>query len=191
MVVYTFQNPNILAQIIKEQKIRCDSTYWNEDMRKYYEWMYKQYKQRIGSQEKSLIWCWEQMPDFYFEPDEDDEWTEKDELYRYRLLLMLDIPLERILWSDYDTWHIPLNNGQILNEAEQQEEEKGKRFDETHGWEYVFDFQWLIENGWSGEIIKQGVFDIADISTIKEIKYYDAKYKKFIAENLFKLKNKY
>ncbi|MFR0778764.1 MAG: hypothetical protein ACLSH8_04070 [Zhenhengia sp.] len=48
-------------------------------------------------------------------------------------------------------------------------------FGEQYGWERVFDFEWLIKNEWNDEIIKQGVFDVADVSPIKEIKYYNAK----------------
>lgn len=191
MIVYTFQNPAILEQIIKEQKLRCAPKYWDEDMKKYYEWMYDQYKQRIGSKEKSLIWYWEKIPEFYFEQDEDDEWIEeRDEPYRYRVLLVLDIPQERILWSDYEGWHAPLNDIKILSEEEELQAENGKIFDETHGWEYVFDFKWLIDNEWSGEIIKQGVFDVIHISAIREIRYYDAKMKKIITEEEYKVYKK-
>ena len=188
MIVYTFQHPIVLGQIIKEEKLRCAPKYWDEDMVKYYEWMYDQYKQRIGSYEKSLVWVWEKIPDFYFEQDEDEEWiVERDEPYRYRVLLVLDIPQERILWSDYDAWHVPLNDGQILTKVEELEEAQGKKFDETHGWEYVFDLEWLMENEWSGEITKQGVFDVVDISAIQEIRYYDCKKKQFMDASVIRI----
>lgn len=185
MSVYWFQNTNILSQIIQEQKVRCDSKYWDEDMRKYYEWMYSQYKQRIGSQEKSLVWCWDEIPEFYFEVDEDDEWNEEYEQRRYRVLLILDVLEERVLWSDYEGWHAPLNDIKILTKEEEREAENGKIFNDTHGWEHVFDFEWFIKNEWSGEIIKQGVFDVVDILDIKEIGYYNAKCKELITEKEF------
>lgn len=144
--------------------------------------MYDQYKQKIESEEKSLVWCWKQVPDFYFERDEeDDKWNEENERYRYRLLLTLDIAEERILWSDYDSWHSPLNDGNILSESEQLEEEQGKVFDETYGWERVFDFDWLIQNEYCFEPIVQGVFDTVKITAIKNIQLYDCKTRKLLS----------
>lgn len=37
MVVYTFQHPAVLEQIIIEEKLRCAPKYWDEDMVKYYD----------------------------------------------------------------------------------------------------------------------------------------------------------
>lgn len=178
MIVYTFQNPNILEAHSSE--IICSPKYWDKDMVTYYEWMYGEYQKRIGSQTKSLIWVWEHIPEWYFEYDEEEEtdWH-NNQADRYRLLITLEIPEERILWSDYDAWHCPLNDGSVLNELEIEEEEQGKVFDTMYGWERVFDFEWLEHNGW-GIGIKQGVVDSAHRAVIKEVKYYDARYKKFI-----------
>lgn len=182
MVVYTFQNPKILELQAKE--LSCSPEYWEEDMATHYEWMYEQYQKRVGSQIKSLIWVWENIPNFYFEYDEeDDKYWQTGQLQqdRVRVLLTLDVPEERVLWSDYQSWHCPLNNFGILSNEEFEEEEKGKVFDMMYGWERVFDFEWLNKNGWD-DVLKQGVVDKFDISDIKDVQYYDVKYKKIIDE---------
>lgn len=188
MIVYTFQSFSILEPHIKE--LSCSPKYWDKDMVAYYEWMYQQYQKRIGSQIKSLIWVWEDVPEWYFEYDEeDDKYWETGQLQqdRFRVLLTLDVPEERILWSDYESWHCPLNDGALLSDEEFEEEEQGKIFDAIYGWERIFNFKWLKENGW-GDVLKQGVIDKIDISAIKEVRYYDAKYKKIIEkEELVKL----
>lgn len=183
MIVYTFQHPKILGLNTKE--LSCSPEYWDEEMVTYYNWMYEQYKKRIGSKTKSLIWVWEDIPEWYFEYNEEaaDYWeTEQSKKHRFRVLLTLDIPEEHILYSDYDAWHCPLNDGAVLSEIEYEEGEQGKVFDKTYGWKRIFDFEWLKVNGWGDVVIKQGVVDRIDIVAIKEVRYYDAKYKKIIDE---------
>lgn len=147
MRVYTFQSPNILQLQTKEMS--CSQEYWDKDMRIYYDWMYQQYQERIGSNKKSLIWCWDTIPEFYFEYDEsEDTYCDNNKEHRYRVLLTLDLPEKRILWSDYNAWHCPLNDVTLLSELELDEEEQGRIFDKMYGWERIFDFEWLNKNGW-------------------------------------------
>lgn len=182
MIVYTFQHANSLEG--NKKQMICSSEYWDEDMKEYYEWMYQQYEERIGSAIKSLIWVWGIIPESYFDYEEEDDngyWeTERGQYDRFRILVTVDILEDRILWSDFDAWHCPLNNGAILSELEVHEEERGKVFPKRYGWERVFDFEWLEANGWGGDIIKQGVIDKIRLEDIKEVRLYDAKYKKFI-----------
>jgi len=181
MIVYTFQYPDFLQLPTKE--IMSTPKYWDKNMITYYDWMYEQYQKRIGSYVKSLIWVWDTIPESYFEYDETDDtyWeTEQSRPYRYRMLLTLDVPDERILWSDFEAWHCPLNNGALLSEIELEEEVQGKIFDKMYGWERIFNFEWLKVNRGGNMALKQGVVDRVNLASIKGIKYYDAKYKKII-----------
>ena len=100
-------------------------------------------------------------------------WTHKPDFRQYRywnyskpgipiVLLECLVPEERVLLSDYESWHIPLNNGYLaLDEAEwdawyarcdaghitSEQAEQEKR----ESWQRVFDFELLKENpDWNG-----------------------------------------
>lgn len=58
-------------------------------------------------------------------------------------LIAADVPAQRILASDYDLWHIPLNGGRITKSAAEDADLDAAGAAATWGWEKVFDIGFL------------------------------------------------
>ena len=125
MRVYTFQKPDVLA--ILQQGLPYYARWSFADVEPMwqpaYRWMHQQYMHRIGiplAEDQALIWVWKKKP-----PKRD---------YRYyagNILFTLEVEPDRILFSDFERWHIPLNPFDLLS---------GRRTaEQVHkSWENVF-----------------------------------------------------
>jgi len=116
--------------------------------------MLEQYRKRIRqTSESALIWVWENIPESY--RDGAIDW-DIEKGYKENYLFVFEHTERDVLWSCFDAWHVPLNEGKLISTEEEPYEEV---LSEIYGWERVFDFDWLIKHEYSYGLTKQGVID--------------------------------
>jgi hypothetical protein len=129
---------------------------WNTFLEPYH-WMMKQMEKRIPNYEGEYpIWVWTERQDLrragYFEPG------------TRGVQLELNIPDEKVLLSDFNAWHIVLNNDSLLVNDEEN-------ISKEESWERIFEFDFLVNQLEWGDIDSQGVtgkVSLRDIKLIKE-----------------------
>lgn len=120
-----------------------------------YKWMREQMSSRLLNYKgEPLIWLWTEKPQWY------RNWS--DIPRKKFVLLTLELNEGEVVFSDFDAWHI------ILNDLE---------FDDGERWERVFDLEWLKKN-FLEEHEKQtlqATTGIIDISKVIDVKYFTNK----------------
>ncbi|QKE76072.1 DUF3841 domain-containing protein (plasmid) [Arthrobacter citreus] len=155
MKMYTFQKPAWWGACRQRGSYVADPSFIPyESMRTQYIWMLESYKKRIRDTSASaLIWVWEEIPEGY--RDGAMDW-DIEEGNKENYLFVFEHSEIDVLWSCFDAWHVPLNEGRLTTAEEESHEDI---LPEQYGWERVFDFEWLIEHEYSFGATKQGVID--------------------------------
>ena len=112
MRIHTIQSSHAWQAFQQRGFLRCDAkSVWGEH-KAAYDWMRSQMAKRIpGYGGGYPIWAW-------YQPREDlrswrHQWKEPS------VLLIVEVPEERVLLSDFDAWHMVLNTGYLpLTEEE-------------------------------------------------------------------------
>ncbi|PET71562.1 hypothetical protein CN514_06670 [Bacillus sp. AFS001701] len=155
MKLYTFQRPAWWTACRQNGYYVADTSFiFDESMKAPYNWMLEQYKKRIHQTSASaLIWVWKEIPEGY--RDGATDW-DIEEGYKENYLFVFEHSEKDVLWSCYNAWHVPLNDGRLTSADEETYEDT---LPKRYGWERVFDFNWLIKHEYSDGATKQGVID--------------------------------
>lgn len=168
MKVYTVQRLETYYRMREQGYLIGDEKFVWEDFKKPYQWMMKQMEKKIeGYNGKDYpIWVWKRKVNR----------NEHALLSKgiKGVILTLEIPEDKILWSDFDHWHFVLNNGPI---TESEDEES---YPTEDSWEKIFDFNLLrsLDNDWNGKFNEdwiQGVTPKITMSMVKKVTRFIAK----------------
>jgi hypothetical protein len=130
--VYTYQGEEAYQEYLRNGYLAGNSEHLEKDCEwlDAYDWMKGQMARRIPAYSGDYpVWAWAKRPSAKRKTYK----TMADSKYRFTAI----VPVERVLPSDYDLWHSPLNGFAVTKtEAE---------FDSFHGdpkpsWESIFDF---------------------------------------------------
>lgn len=165
LIVYTVQ-PEFLYKKMREQGFLEG----NKDFIMFpeaYDWMVNQLNKHLIHCEKYPIWLWKRKPNR----------NEKDLTPRGQrwVILKLDIPEDKILWSSFDEWHVVLNNSPIVYDETEWEYFKKKGFpkDEVEKtWSRLFDPEWLKNrpSDWNGDYNEHWLQGVTPRITMDQIK---------------------
>lgn len=141
MILWTIQHKEAYDKLLKNGAIRGTPMYIvDESFKEAYEWMVVQMRNRIGNPPEGVtypVWAWYQWEGNRKRPDmrvHGRGWSAKGTPI---VLLTLDVPDSCVLLSDFDYWHVVLNNGEIIfpyNEFAHYSKEERQR-----SWENIFD----------------------------------------------------
>jgi len=141
MILWTIQHKKVYEKLLENGVVRGTPMYIAlEDFKEAYEWMAVQMRKRIGNPPEDAVypmWAWYQWEGKRKRPDmrvHGRGWSEKGTPI---VLLTLDVPDRCVLLSDFDYWHVVLNNGEIIfpyNEFKYYSKEEGEK-----SWENIFD----------------------------------------------------
>lgn len=134
-----------------------------------YEWMIGQMKKRIAhcAMENYPIWLWQRQPN-----RNEKALARKGERW---VILKLDIPEDRILWSSFDEWHVILNNSPITYDENEWDDFKKRGFPQKEviqTWERLFDHQWLAKRplDWAGDYEKHWLQGVTPQITMEQVR---------------------
>ncbi|ATF14877.1 DUF3841 domain-containing protein [Brevibacillus sp. HB1.4B] len=139
---------------------------------KEYEWMIHQMKKRVAKYRGEYpIWLWVDKPDLrrtgYFESG----------VQFVRIKVELDE--QDVLLSDYDEWHMVLNNDFLANsEQEYEEYHQGKgTISKEESWERIFAWNRKRDSSWDAYEDRelQGTTGKIDIANVKSVEYFLAR----------------
>ena len=114
MRLWTFQSLEVYQILTKDKQYTCDffkSELYREfkQFAKAYRWMKEQMKDRnMNPDNVCPVWCWYKWNGRHQRPDlrySDFKYRNTDEY-----LLTLEVPDELVLLSDFDEWHMILND---------------------------------------------------------------------------------
>lgn len=167
MIIWSIQNEAAWNSLQKEGRLIAKAHHQADGWPEAYSWMTDQLVKRVGpapSKNAVPLWGWHQWQNA--EKNKPDlrsvrhHWQPSGNY----LLLEFDIPEDEVLLSDFDAWHIPLNEGylSIDEEADKAFDEKLKQYGwqagqpkpkallpEIHkSWELIFDLDTLAEPYW-------------------------------------------
>lgn len=133
-----------------------------------YRWMIKQMNRRIGHDGTFPVWLWLEEPDL----NAGGHGNEGEVL----VCLEVEVDDERVLVSDIDAWHCPLNDGFLyLSDEEERLFRDGKsQMTQEESWERIFDLERMKESDW-GTGILQGVTGRIPITNVKRAQVFVAK----------------
>lgn len=141
MILWTIQHKVAYEELLRTKVLRANPEYICEEFfRESYDWMAEQMKKRIGNPPEGVsqpVWAWYQWEGKRKRPDMRSHgcWGHKGTPI---VLLTLDVPDECVLLSDFDYWHVVLNDGELIFTIDDNmvysEEERRK------SWEKIFDY---------------------------------------------------
>lgn len=162
MILWTMQPIEIWKMIQDTGVYRCNprkSSMPELQFTEKYEWLIRQMQKRIGPPPDGVtypVWAWYQQNGKHKKPDlRSERWGygPGDEDY---VCIEFEVPDNQVLLSDFDVWHIILNNG-LISETEEEDERQEKYYEsltaeeqkayKEKNWERVFDITPL-DNHW-------------------------------------------
>lgn len=162
MKLWTIQPWEVWELLQRTGIYRCDparatmSVYFDEK----YRWLNRKMTTRIGPPPQGVIypvWAWYKQNGRHYKPDlRSERWTCGSENEDYTCI-ELEVPEDQVLLSDFDIWHIILNDGLISDSEEEDQAQEAlynalsdaqKRAYKDKNWERVFDVSPL-RNGWT------------------------------------------
>ncbi|MFS0558923.1 DUF3841 domain-containing protein [Brevibacillus sp. 179-C9.3 HS] len=169
-VFWTLQNQEVWEMAQDRGFLQGDRNYamFPEE----YEWMIHQMKKRLTKYRgESPIWLWVDKPDLrrtgYFESG----------VKFVRIKVELDE--QEVLLSDYDEWHMILNNDFLANsEQEYEDYHQGKdTISKEESWERIFEWDRIRDTEWAGYENRelQGTTGKIDIANVKHVEYFRAR----------------
>lgn len=179
MIVYTV-HPESIYKMMREQGYYEGSKEYIEDpdiFDKPYSWMIEQMKKRLPNYEGHSypVWVWKRHPDR----------NGPANLRRGTrgVILKLEIPDEDILWSDFESWHLVLNEGPCTTSEEEWEEHLRNEWSTEKvekSWEMIFDFEKLsnLDPEWNGTFDLEWIQGVTPRITMDQVK----KVTRFIAK---------
>lgn len=135
MVLWTIQHRAAYEKMLRTGVLRADPTHIDEDFHRAYVWMAEQMEKRVGKPpERGMfpLWAWYQWEGKRKRPDMRTHGRGWGEAGTPLVLLTLDVPEKLVLLSDFDHWHVVLNDGEM-------EVSTAKEIPKEKGWEWIFD----------------------------------------------------
>ena len=151
MILWTIQHREAYEEMLRTGVLRANSAHiFDEFFRESYEWMAEQMKKRIGNPPEGVelpIWAWYQWEGKRKRPDMRSHGRSSDRGVPI-VLLTMDVPENQVLLSDFDYWHVVLNDGHLIfpydeNAVYSKEERR-------ESWEKIFDYECSFEEEESG-----------------------------------------
>ena len=194
MILWTMQ-PIEVWNIIQDTGVfHCDpakSTMLKLELVEKYEWLIRQMKKRIGLPPTGVtypVWAWYAQNGKHNKPDlRSERWGYGLGNEQYACI-EFEISDDLVLLSDFDVWHIVLNNG-LISETEEENTRQEAYFEllapeaqkeyREKNWEYVFDVtpfnnHWITRGDW----IQATVWELRK-EMIRGVRFFTTgKYKK-------------
>lgn len=147
MRLWTIQSKDAFNKMQKTGLLRADEEHllFAGDLKDSYLWMSDQMSKRIGPPPSGVrfpVWAWYQWEGIRKRPDmrHHCRGSNKEEEI---VLLTIEVPDDQVLLSDFDYWHLVLNDCEMIYpfdfDKKYSEEEKKK------SWEQIFDYQCTFE----------------------------------------------
>lgn len=141
MILWTIQHENAYKELIEKGSIHAEENrIVIDDFKDSYRWMVEQMKNRIGNPPDDVtfpMWAWYQWEGKRKRPDMRTHGYGWGDRGTPIVLMTMDVPDEQVLLSDFDYWHVVLNDGELIipyiENAVYTKEEKRK------SWENIFD----------------------------------------------------
>lgn len=150
MPLWTIQTAEFWDLCKERGAIRCDGRriLWPQDFGPYYRWMKGQMEKRIpGYGGRYPVWCYVKKPDLRS--------TSLGEGGTRQVCIEFEAPDEKVLFSDFELWHVPLNNGYLgASEADRDafdrmvEERTGRKFARPRDDDYPEDLKEKLLDSW-------------------------------------------
>ncbi|MGE7920113.1 DUF3841 domain-containing protein [Viridibacillus sp. NPDC093762] len=179
MIVYTV-HPESIYKMMREQGYyegsRANFNFKNSFERQY-DWMVAQMKKRLSHYEgdEYPVWVWKRRPGR----------NESALLPRGTrgVILKLEIPDEDILWSDFESWHLVLNEGPYTTSEKEWEDHLQNEWSTERvekSWEMIFDFDKLsnLDPRWNGTFDPEWIQGVTPRITMDQVK----KVTRFVAK---------
>ncbi len=143
MRLWSIQSKIAYDIMLQTGSLRADEEHllFEGDLKESYIWMADQMKKRLGQPPEGVkfpVWAWYQWEGRRKRPDmrtHGRSWGDKGVEI---VLLTLEVPDDQVLLSDFDYWHVVLNDGDLVfsfdYDAEYPEDVKRK------SWEQIFDY---------------------------------------------------
>lgn len=160
MILWTIQPLEVYDQIQEIGVYHCDfeKSFLN-DCQDQYDWLVRQMKRRIGNPPKSVsypVWAWYMWEGVRKKPDlRRERWGNGWKGERFACL-QIEVPEERIVLSDFDSWSIILLHG-LLSDSEEEDTrleieynsltEAEKNAYRDRNWERAFELSY-VDNDW-------------------------------------------
>ena len=186
MILWTMQPLNVYEMIQRTGVYRCDparSSMIRMEFTEQYDWLAEKMSERIGPPPKGVkypVWAWYVQNSKRHKPDlRSERWGYGPGGTAYTCL-EVDIPDDQVLLSDFDMWHVPLNNG-LISDSEEEDaaqevyynslSEEQKKAYRDKNWERIFDVT-PFENDW----IRRGDWVQATFWELKKEQIRDVQY---------------
>lgn len=192
MKLWTMQPLCVWEDIQRTGVYRCDPA--RSRMFPYlgecYAWLARKMAERVGPPPEGVaypVWAWYKQDGRHKKPDlRNERWACGEEDTGFTCIA-LELPPERVLLSDFDIWHIILNDGLISDTEEEGRAQEAfyealdgeqKRAYKDKNWERVFDVSTL-DNGWTlrGDCVQ---------ATFWELKREDIRSVRFLRAGKYK-----
>ena len=151
MLLWTIQHINAYNKMNKCGTLRAENEYIYSYFKGAYKWLSKQMTQRIGPAPEGVdypVWAWYQWEGKRKRPDmrfHGRGWC--PEKGTPIVLITIDVSDQNVLLSDFDDWHIVLNDG-VYDITEKYDRDFSEE-EKIKSWEYIFDV--------NGEFVKRDI----------------------------------
>lgn len=182
MKLVTFQTEAAFNKLQRKGYLIGTKKYIIPDFLKAYDWLRKQMNDKIGPSplpDQYPIWAWYQGEDF----DNLEARCEEIEIGHRGVRLEIEIDEKQVLLSDFETWHMVLNNSYLAISEEDYdrfEDESKVNSDTTDriekSWERIFDLDQIVDENWISPKEKktiQATFWKLELNQIKNVKWLD------------------
>ncbi len=183
--LWTIQHINAYESLMKNGVLRANENYLfcQDDLRYAYDWMAKELRERIGVPPDGIrypVWAWYQWEGKRKRRDL------RQSCYAPRGTPMVQIEFEVdqdfVLLSDFDDWHMVLNNSYIADSEQEFDEfysfsscDMQERIEKS--WVKIFDIEKCVPN-WSTPLdqksIQATLWEV-NISQVKKVEHFIAK----------------
>lgn len=160
MILWTIQPVEVYDLIQETGVYHCDFTKsMLSDCQDQYDWLVQEMKDRIGDPPRGVsypVWAWYMWEGDRKKPDlRRERWGNGWKGERF-VCMEIDVPEDRIVLSDFDSWSIILLHG-LLSDSEEEDarleneynslSEKDKKAYRDKNWEGAFDLTY-VDNDW-------------------------------------------
>ena len=187
MILWTIQPIKIYDLIQKTGVYRCDLEKSEfSDCKEQYDWLACEMKERVGEPPKGVtnpVWAWYMWEGARKKPDLRRERWGNGWIGNRFVCVEIEIPDDKLVLSDFDSWSIILLNG-LLTDTEEEEKILEKAYEamppeaqrefKYQNWKNVFDLSY-VENGWvhRGDSIQATFWELRK-EDIKKVRFFTA-----------------
>lgn len=145
MILWTIQNEQAYLSMLKTGTLRADEKFVYDGFSDAYSWMMEQMTMRIGKAPDGVVspvWAWYQWVGKRKRPDMRTHGRSFSSKGVPIALITVDVPDKYVLLSDFDYWHVVLNNGDLifpLSDVEYPEAVKKKSLEKIFDISCAFD----------------------------------------------------